>query len=98
AEGLALEGPLAEQVEGPAGLAQPAHAVVDAARPQPQLGDLEALARAADDAVPGNANVLVQDLRVPVAEALVLAGHGRDVAQPLDAGRVCRDHEHGSAL
>src|SRR5207302_8462944 len=93
AEGLSLQGALTEHVEGPPGLPQPAHAVVDAAGSEPDLRDLEALANLADDVLLGDLHILVEDLRVAVSEALVLPGHGRDVAQPLDPWGIGRHQE-----
>ena len=61
-ERLPLQRPLAEHVEGPLRLSEPAHAVVDAARAEADLGDLEALAAASDQVLPGHPAVVVQDL------------------------------------
>src|SRR3712207_9091030 len=48
---VARDGALAEHVEGTLGDAQPAHAVVDAARPETVLRDQEALAAGAEQGV-----------------------------------------------
>src|ERR1700694_4768920 len=88
AESLPLERPLAEHVERPPRLAQPAHAVVDAARSEPDLGDLEALAAPPDQVLARDADVLVEDLGMPIYGALGRAGHGRYVAEQVDSRRV----------
>ena len=70
---------LAQHVERPARDAEPAHAVVDAARAEPLLGDQEAGAARAEQRVLGHAHVLVDDLRVAAvaAEVLVRVLHRR---------------------
>src|SRR5439155_22240748 len=84
-ESLPLERSLAHHVERPPGLSQPAHAVVDAPWTEPDLRDVKALAALAHDGVLGDAHVLVDDLRVAVSEALVLAGQGGEISEPLRA-------------
>jgi hypothetical protein len=59
-----LVGPLAHQVEGPPGDAQPAHAVVDAARAQPLLGDGDAGTLLAEEVGLRHPARLVDDLGV----------------------------------
>ena len=97
AERVPLQRALAHDVEGAAGLAQPAHAVVDAAGAQPVLGDLEALADLADQIRLGHAHVAVVDLGVTETEVLV-AAHHRYVAHHIDARCVARHQDHRSAL
>ena len=87
---VAGHGPLAQHVEGPLGLAQPAHAVVDPARPQPHLGQPEPVALVADQVVGRHPDVAVDDLGVGPELAEVGDGvlHGGDVADDVDPGRV----------
>ena len=86
--------PLAQQLERPLGRADRAHAVVDAARAEPGLGDGEAAALLAEHVVDGHAHVVVGDLAVAlvvgVAEHLQVADDGH-------ARRVHR-HEHHRLL
>ena len=77
AEGLAGVGPLAHHLDGALGGPDRAHAVVDAARAEPVLGDHEAGAALAEQVRLRHAAVAVADLAV--AGALVVAHH-RDVA------------------
>ncbi len=76
AVGEAAERALAHHVEGPLGLAQPAHAVVDSPGAEARLGEEEAGALGADEVVGGNAHVVVRDLGV-IAEAAVGRRPGR---------------------
>ena len=97
---LAVGRALAHHVEGAPRDAEPAHAVVDAPGAEPLLGEHEAVADAAEQRVGRDADVLVEDLRVPAvgAELLPRVLHRRHVADDLDAGRVARDDEHRRAL
>ncbi len=97
AECLALQCALAEHVEGAPRLAEPAHAMVNAARSQPGLRDEETLTSLADEVLLRHAHVLIEDLGVAVAEALV-SPHRWNVAQLLEARRVTRDDDHRRPL
>ena len=74
------------------GQADQAHAVVDAARAQAALGDLEAAALAEQDVGRRHAHVLEVDLHVAVRR-VVVAEHA-ERAQDLDARRVDRHQDH----
>ena len=63
---------LAEHVERAPRRAEPAHAVVDAARAEPLLGDQEALALAAEQVLGRDADVVVDDLGVAAELAELL--------------------------
>src|SRR5439155_22298340 len=67
AVGVARVGPLAHELEGPLRLAEPPHAVEDPPRPQPLLGDDEAVASGPEQVLPGDAHVVVPDLAVGAA-------------------------------
>ena len=66
-----LERALAHQLERALGQADQAHAVVDAARPEPALRDLEAAAFAEQDVGRRHAHVLERDLHVAVRRVVV---------------------------
>ena len=94
-EGGAVVDPAGHGLERALGLADRAHAVVDAPRAQPALGDLEALTCAEDDVGLGHANVLESQLglaagRVEAAEHLLVAHDGQ-------ARRAAR-HDHRAVL
>src|SRR5260370_17736954 len=72
AEGLALQRALAQHVEGAACLAEPAHAVVDSARPEPRLRNEKALSAFADQVVLGHPPVLLQHSPLPLTEPPIL--------------------------
>ena len=91
---VARQRPLAQHVEGPLALAEPAHGVVDAAGAEALLGQGEALAEAglaADHVVEGDAHVAVDDLGVAAELAGDVVGlrHRGHVAHDLDT-RACR--------
>ena len=92
--------PLAQHVEGPAGLPQPAHAVVDPARPQPVLGQHEARALLPDQVPDRHPDVGVHDLGVVPEPAVrrVRILHRRHVPHDVDPGRVDRHDDHGRPL
>ena len=59
---------LAQHVEGPAALAEPAHRVVDAAGAEALLGEPEPVAGAADEVLLRHPHVLVDHLGVAAVE------------------------------
>jgi hypothetical protein len=75
-----LNGAFAHQLERAFGQADQAHAVVDAARAQPALGDLEAAAFAQQDVGHRHAHVLEVHLHVAVRR-VVVAHHVRGAAR-----------------
>src|SRR3954454_23137263 len=98
---LAVQRALAEHVERAPRDAEPAHAVVDAPRPEALLGDEESGALVAEQVLRRHAHVLVQDLGVvaELAERVVhRVLHRPDVADDVHARRVGRDDDHGRAL
>src|SRR5579872_1764961 len=66
AEGDTTLHALYHHLQRPLGQANTPHAVVDASRPQPTLGDGESLPLAPDDVVHGYPRVREDDLGVPV--------------------------------
>jgi len=68
-----------------------AHAVMDAARPESSLRDLEAPPLSEQNVADGNAYVLKEDFRVSVRR--VVEAEHRQLPQHFDARRVPR-HEH----
>ena len=97
---VAGNGPLAEHVEGAARLAQPPHAVMDAAWPKSLLRQLEPVALAADEVVDGNAHISIDDLRVVAEAAVRRLGvlHGRHVTHDVDSLGLHGDDEHRGPL
>ena len=98
---VARERALAHHVEGPLGLAEPAHAVVDAAGAEARLGELEPRALRADQVVGGHAHVLVDDLGVVAEPAVHDAGvvhRRRRRARSCTPGVVDGHDEHRAAL
>jgi len=91
AERLALQRAPAQQLQRALRGPDRAHAVVDAAGPEPRLGDHEAVALARDEVGGGDADVLEQQLGVPLR--VHVAEHGQ-VAQDRQPGRVARDEDH----
>ena len=71
---------------------------MNAAWAQPGLRDQETLAALAEEVVLGHTHVLIKDLGVAVAKPFVLAAHGGDVPQPLQARRVAGHDDHRRAL
>jgi hypothetical protein len=97
---VARQRALAEHVERAPRDAEPAHAVVDAARPQALLGDQEAGAARTEQVVLRHADVAVEDLGVAadVPEALGGVLHRADVAHDVDARRFGRHDDHRRTL
>ena len=85
-----LQAALDHQLERPLGRADRAHAVVDAARAEAQLRDLEAAPLAEEDVVLRHAHVGEAEVHVAVRRVVVAEHVHR--AEDLDAGRVHR-HE-----
>src|SRR5260370_11772640 len=73
AERLALQCTLAEHFERPPRLAQPAHAVMDAARSEPCLRDQETLPALSQHVGGGHPHVLLADLGMAIPKSLLLA-------------------------
>ena len=94
AERLAREQALAHQFERAFGDADRAHAVMDAARPEAALRDLEAAAFAEQHVLDRHLHILEQDLAVAVRR-VVIAEH-RQHALDLHAGRIA--WARGSAI
>ena len=92
AEGDARGGALAHQLERALGQADQAHAVVDAARSEAALRDLEAAAFAEQDVADRHAHVLEEHLHVAVRR-VVVAEH-RQRPHDRDARRVGRHQDH----
>ena len=82
-------GAFAQQVEGALGLAEPAHAVEDAAGAQTVLRDLEALAARPEQVLLRHPHIVVNHFVV----AIVVAHHAH-VADDVIAGRLGRHHDH----
>ena len=72
-------GALAHQIEGALRLAEPAHAVEDAARTEPLLRDQEALAALAEQVAARHAHVVVRHLAV-AADACPCTGVSRTMS------------------
>jgi hypothetical protein len=87
-----LQTALAHQFQRALGHADAAHAVVDAARAEAALGDLEAAAFAQQDVAGRHAHVLQFDFHVAVRR-VVVAEH-RQEALDGDARRIGRHHDH----
>ncbi len=92
AKGGALRGALAHLFQRALGAADDAHAMVDAARAEAALGDLEAAAFAEQDV--GRRHAHVGELHFGMAVGRVVVAEHRQVAQHLDAGRVHRHQDH----
>ena len=84
--------PLAHHLQRRLGHADGAHAVVDAARAETALRDLEAAAFAQQDVLDRHANVVEHDLGV--AEGRVVHAEQLHVAHDGHAGRVLRHQDH----
>ena len=84
AEGGPLLGPGDHQVEGPLRHADGPHAVVDAARPEPGLGDHVAVALVGEQVRDGHPDVVEADLAVPAA--VLVAEDGERRARPSTPG------------
>ena len=82
--------------EGPLGHSDEPHAVVDTARSEPALGDLEAASFAKQQVRRGHADVFEEHFAVPVRR-LIVAEDGQH-ADDLHAGRIHRDDYHGLLL
>ena len=95
AKGHPLIASLGHQGQGALGTANAAHAVVDAARAQSALRDLEPPAQARDDVLLGHPHVVKNHLAV--AKGLVVDAKGRQHALDLHARRVQRHQDHGVA-
>ena len=89
----AIIGPLAEQVEGALGLAEPAHAVKDAAGAQALLGDLEASAPGTEQVLLGDADILVVDLAMTT-----VFPHHPDIAQDVVPRCIGGDDDHAESV
>lgn len=83
---------LAHQFEGALGHADGAHAVVDAARAEAPLGDLETAALAEDDVLVGHPHVLEQHFGMAMRR-VVVAEH-RQRTEDLHPGGVDRYQDH----
>ena len=94
---FAVGGTAAEQVERSFADADPAHTVVDAARPQPLLGQREARARRSDAVSLWHAAGFVADFAVAGVAFARLAHHGQ-IADMVEAGRGGRDDDLAGAL
>ncbi|MCY1425178.1 hypothetical protein D9M71_409610 [compost metagenome] len=92
AEGGAADGALAHQLQGALGHADGAHAVVDAARAEAALGDLEATALAQQHVLVGHAHVLEQHFSVAMGGVVVTEYRQR--AEDLHAGSVSGHQDH----
>ena len=92
----ALRGPLAHHLERALGHPDRAHRVVDPARAESLLGDPEPVALVAEEVRRGDADVVVDDLRVAAVRSVVVAEQARG-ALDLDAGRVLRHEDHALA-
>nr|ABM53578.1 putative regulatory protein TetR [uncultured bacterium CBNPD1 BAC clone 1664] len=86
AEGLARETPADHQVQGPLGLADRAHAVVDPARPEADLADLEAPALAEQDIGLGHPDIGEADVHVAAGRMVFAEDMHR--AEDLHPGRI----------
>jgi hypothetical protein len=95
-----VERPLAHHVEGTPRNSEPAHAVVDASRDEPVLGDQEPLALLPEQGLRAEPDTLVADLRVPAEHPVVLVRllHVGDVSDEHDARRLDGDDEHRGPL
>ena len=96
AERLAVEAAADHQLERPLGRADRAHAVVDAARAEADLGDLEAAALAEQHVLLRHAHVGEAQVHVAVRRVVVAEHVHR--AEDLDAGRVHRHEDLRLAL
>jgi hypothetical protein len=83
---------LDQQFERALGHADQAHAMMDAARPQAALGDLEAAALAEQQVFGRHPDVVEADL--PVALGGVVEAHHRQITLDRDPGRVRLDQDH----
>src|SRR5262245_39282622 len=83
---------LAHELERPFGDADLAHAVVDAARAEAALGDLEAAPFTQEDVRRRHPDVLEKDFAVAVGRVVV--AEYRQHAEHLDARRVARHQDH----
>ena len=92
AERHARGGSLAHFLERALGLADEAHAVVDAARSEPALGDLKTAALAQQDARGRHFHVLELDLHVAMRRVVV--AEDIQMAQDLDARRARGHQDH----
>ncbi len=92
--------PLAQHVEGPPGLSEPAHAVVDAPGPQPLLGQHETFALEADEILVGDPHLPVDDLGMATEPAVVLDRilHGGYVTDDVDPRGVGGNDDHRAPL
>src|SRR5207302_4836526 len=89
AEGDAIVGAVAHEVEGALGLSEPAHDVEDASRAEALLGDDEAVPAGAEQILLRYADVVVFDL----AMSSVMSEDG-GVADDVVAGSVRRHDDH----
>src|SRR5690606_13279564 len=82
----------AHDLERALGATDQAHAVVDAAGSQPSLGDLEAAALPEQPVRGGNADAVIDDLRVTSRMPVIVGG--TQVAMAPDSGSVGRHEAH----
>src|SRR3569832_351939 len=94
---LAAERALAHELEGALADADPAHAVVDAARTESLLRNGKAGALGTEAVLDGDAAVFATHFAV-AGEALAGVAHDRDVADSDEAGGVRRHEDHRRAL
>ena len=92
AEGDPAVKSFAHQLQRALGDADGAHAVVDAARPEPALGDFEAAPFAQQQIRRRHPHVVEQNFAMAV-RGVVVAEH-RQRAHHGDAGRICRHQDH----
>src|SRR6202790_3142633 len=83
---------ITQVLEGPLGPDDAAHAVVNAPRTQPPLGNFEASSFAEQHVRDGHANIFKSDLAVPVRR-MVIAKH-RQHALNLEPGAIHRHQHH----
>ena len=93
AEGDALLGALAQQLQRPFGQADQTHAMVDAPRPEPPLCNLKAASFTQQKILHRHAHVDEIDLRMAMRRVIV-AEH-MQLTQPPHAGRVHGHENHG---
>ncbi len=91
AECLALPHAVAHEIEGDFRLADRAHAMMDAAGPQPSLCHHEAIAFRAEQVFDWNAHILKAYLAMAFRREVI---EDIDVANDGHAGRVARDQNH----
>src|SRR5258708_7369041 len=95
AEGAAADGPLAHFLQRALGDADQPHAMMDAARAEPALSNLEATAFAQQDVRRRHPHILEHDLGVAVRRIVIAEDAER--ALDLDPWRIERHQHHGLA-